>query len=161
MRMLGDPDDCLVCSTPDADAKLYRMLVWENDLWRLTASLVAEVRGFCALEPKRHISHITDLDGEEAETFGPVLARVSNVLRLVTAADVIYLYHFGDGIPHLIVYLGPHREGDALSSQMVRGPVVTQRLPSGAELFVSEDHPPLLESELRDTAQSIADRLSS
>jgi diadenosine tetraphosphate (Ap4A) HIT family hydrolase len=61
-----------------------RVQVWEDELWRLTMSIEAEVLGFSYLEPKRHIPHVTDLGGEEARTFGQVLARVSAVLKSET-----------------------------------------------------------------------------
>jgi hypothetical protein len=55
-------------------SQLGRTEAWRDELWRLTASLVAEVPGFCYLEPLRHVPHITDLEGREAATFGPVPA---------------------------------------------------------------------------------------
>ncbi len=49
--------------------------VWEDDLWRLSLSGRGYVRGFGYLEPKRHVPHISDLDGDEAATFGPPCVR--------------------------------------------------------------------------------------
>jgi len=49
----------------------------------------------------RHIPFLTDLDGGEATTPGPALARVSAALRAATAADKVYVYVFGDRVPHL------------------------------------------------------------
>ena len=66
------------------------------------------------LEPHRHIPYVTDLDGLEAATIGPVLARVTAVLCNATAADRVYVYVFGDRVPHLHLNLAPHRPGDAL-----------------------------------------------
>jgi diadenosine tetraphosphate (Ap4A) HIT family hydrolase len=143
------------------DEQLLRTQVWEDDLWRLTASLVAEVPGFCYLEPKRHIPSITDLDGDEARTLGPVIARTSAALKDVTGAKLVYVYVFGGGIPHLHFHLAPHREGDALSDQMIRGELVSERMESGAVLVVSKDHPPLPEEQLRGVADRVRDRLST
>lgn len=105
--------------------------------------------GFGFLEPKRHIPDITALDGEEAETFGAVLARVTAVLKAAADADLVWVYIFGGGIPHLHVHLAPHRAGDALSSQMIRGEVVEEPLPSGASRIVSRDFPELPADEIR------------
>lgn len=71
--------------------------------------------GFGHLEPVRHIPFLTDLDGEEAATLGPVLARVTSALRDVTAADLVYVYVFGERVAHLHFNLAPHRAGDALA----------------------------------------------
>jgi diadenosine tetraphosphate (Ap4A) HIT family hydrolase len=148
--------ECQLCLGADGDADLHRVQVWEDELWRLTTSLAAEVAGFSYLEPKRHIPFITDLDGEEARTFGEVLGRVTSALKAVTGAEVVYLYVFGMGIPHLHLHVAPHREGDALNDQMIKGDVVEQRLPSGATLVTSDRFPPLPEHDLR----SVADRIN-
>jgi len=55
----------------------------------------------------------------------------------------VYVYVFGDGIPHLHLHLAPHRKGDPLNDQVVRGEVVQTRLPNGATAVVSRDFPEL------------------
>jgi diadenosine tetraphosphate (Ap4A) HIT family hydrolase len=152
--------ECILCRGRDADAELHRVEVWRDELWRLTASLAAEVPCFCYLEPLRHVPHITDLDGREAATFGVVLGRVSSALRHVTGAELVYVYVFGGGIPHLHVHLAPHTEGDALSEQMIRGPLVERHLPSGLTEFMSETFPPLPEAEQRATAAYLRELLA-
>lgn len=152
--------DCVLCRGAAGDAELSRVQVWEDSLWRLTMSTGAEVLGFSYLEPKRHIPHVTDLDGEESRTFGEVLAKISSALKEVTGAEVVYLYVFGEGVPHLHVHLAPHCEGDALNSQMIRGEVEERPLPSGATALVSRDFPPLPESEHRAAAAGVARRLA-
>jgi diadenosine tetraphosphate (Ap4A) HIT family hydrolase len=79
---------CVICRGAEADAELFRVQVWENDLWRLTTSILAEVPGFSYLEPKRHIPHVTDLDGPEAVTLGSVLAATTRALKDETAAEL-------------------------------------------------------------------------
>ena len=152
--------NCTICRGIDGDAEFERFQVWEDRHWRLTVSLSSEVAGFAYLEPKRHIQHITDLDGEEARTFGDVLARSTRVLREETGAEVVYVYIFGDGIPHLHVHLAPHRTGDALSSQMVRGELSEEHLPSGVTRFTSKEFPALPEDELRAVGLRVRRRLA-
>ena len=150
---------CVLCRGPEGDAELLRVQVWEDHLWRLSASLASEVPGFCYLEPKRHIPHVTDLDGEEAATLGPTLARITSTLREVTGAELVYVFVFGGGVPHLHLHLAPHREGDALNANMIKGEPVETRLPSGATMYVSPDFPPLPEEELRSVAERVRDSL--
>lgn len=152
--------DCVLCRGADGDAELGRVQVWEDRLWRLTMSLEAEVLGFSYLEPQRHIPHVTDLAGEEARTFGEVLARVSSALKQETAAEVVYIYVFGGGVPHLHVHLAPHRDGDALNSHMIRGTLEERPLPSGATALVSRDFAQLPESQQRAAAEGVARRLA-
>lgn len=143
---------CLLCDGDATDARFGRIRVWEDDLWRLSLSGRGYVRGFGYLEPKRHVPHITDLDGEEAATFGPVLARVTSALKEAAEAELVYVYVFGGGIPHLHLHLGPHREGDALAADIIRGRVDAERDASGATRLVSRDFPEVSADELRRTA---------
>jgi diadenosine tetraphosphate (Ap4A) HIT family hydrolase len=155
-----DSQICIICRGAAGDTELERIQVWEDRHWRLTTSLAAEVLGFSYLEPKRHIPHITDLDGEEARTLGPVIARVSRVLQEESGAELVYVYVFGDGVPHLHIHLAPHRSGDALNTQMIRGQVVVEKLASGAGRMISKEFPPLPEEEQRTVAERVRERLA-
>jgi diadenosine tetraphosphate (Ap4A) HIT family hydrolase len=152
--------DCILCDPDRASAEFQRVTVWEDDIWRLSTLLQGAVPGFSFLEPKRHITHITELDGPEATTFGPVVARVTTALREATAAEVVYVYVFGSGVPHLHVHLAPHREGDPLNSAIIRGDITYEKLPSGATLMRSAQFPPRPEPELRRAAEAIRLRLA-
>jgi len=145
------PSGCPMCDGPRADPGFFREQVWEDDLWRLTTSSGPgdPTLGFSYLEPKRHIPHITDLDGEEAATFGPVLARCTAALQAATGAELVYVYIFGDSIPHLHVHLAPHSAGDALVGVPIQGELEEQVLENGATGLVSKDYPPLPLDELR------------
>jgi len=131
--------DCPICRGAAADEELERIQVWEDAYWRLTVSLAAEVSGFAYLEPKCHIAFITDLDGLEAETFGAALAASTRALKAATGAEIVDVYIFGDGVPHLHVHLAPHRAGDALNDQMIRGEIVEEKLPSGMTRVASRE----------------------
>ena len=142
---------------------MLRVEVWEDTYWRLTTSIAAEVAGFSYLEPKRHIADITHLDGEEARTFGETLARVTRILREETGSDLVYLYVFGDGVPHLHVHLAPHRindPSDPLNDAMIRGETVEQKQPNGTTLIMSKEYPALPEAELRALAYRLRQRLA-
>lgn len=137
--------DCQLCKGADGDGELLREQTWEDELWRLSTATSGEVAGFSYLEPKRHISDITALDGQEAETLGPVIARVSAALKRAAGAELVYVYVFGGGVPHLHIHLAPHCDGDALNTAMIKGEFKITKLPSGAEQLVSKDYPQLPE----------------
>jgi diadenosine tetraphosphate (Ap4A) HIT family hydrolase len=139
---------CLLCDGERAADELNRAIVWEDDRWRLSMSRRGYTTGFGYLEPKRHVPHVTDLDGEEAATFGPVLARITRALKEAAGTDLVYVYIFGGGIPHLHVHLGPHREGDALNENIIRGELTYEPQPSGASRMVSRDFPQLPSEEI-------------
>jgi diadenosine tetraphosphate (Ap4A) HIT family hydrolase len=157
---MGEWPECVICRGPAGDEELGRVEVWRDALWRLTVSLEAEVPGFSYLEPRRHIPHVTDLDGEEARTLGVVLSSVTQALRDETRAELVYVYVFGGGVPHLHLHLAPHREGDALITQMIRGELTAEPLPGGAVRYPSAEFPPLPQEQLLDVAARVHRQLA-
>lgn len=147
--------DCPMCRGVAADHELERIQVWDDAHWRLTVSLSSEVAGFAYLEPKRHIAFITELDGEEARTFGTAMATSTRVLKQVTGAEIVYVYIFGGGIPHLHVHLAPHRAGDGLNDQMIKGEIIEEKLPNGMTRFESKEFPPLPREQLAEIADRV------
>ncbi len=108
-------NSCLLCHPEDAARTFGRRVVWGDPHWRLAViEAGSPIAGFAHLETKRHIPDITHLDGGEAATLGSVLARVTAVLKAVTGADLVYIYVFGERVPHLHFNLAPHHQGDPL-----------------------------------------------
>jgi diadenosine tetraphosphate (Ap4A) HIT family hydrolase len=154
-------DDCLLCDGERAAGELNRDVVWEDDLWRLSMPRRGYTTGFGYLEPKRHVPYITDLDGAEAATFGTVLARVATALKSAAGAELVYVYVFGGGIPHLHLHLGPHRDGDPLSSDIIRGELEYQPQPSGAQRIVSRDFEEIPTADIVEVIERVRSLLSS
>jgi diadenosine tetraphosphate (Ap4A) HIT family hydrolase len=152
--------DCPMCRGAAADEELERIEVWQDAHWRLTVSLSSEVAGFAYLEPKRHIRDVTELDGPEAATFGSALAGSTRVLKEATGSELVYVYVFGGGVPHLHIHLAPHRPGDALNEQMIRGEIVEEKLPNGMTRFTSSEFPPLPRDGLLQIAEQVRRRMS-
>ena len=141
------PRDCTICRGPNGDEELSRVEVWRDDLWRLSMSRRSPTRGFAYLEPIRHIPYLADLDGPEAASFGPAIARASAVLREASGARLVYAYLFGGGIAHLHVHLAPNAPEGVLSTKLIEGEVEERKLPSGAGEIISKDHPDLPDEE--------------
>ncbi len=158
---MNERGDCALCRGAETDDELGREQVWEDGLWRLTMSMDSYTPAFCYLEPKRHIPHITDLDGEESRTFGAVMARVTSVLKEITKTELVYVYIFGGGIAHLHLHLAPHAEGDALAGTMIRGEVSEEKLPSGATALISKEFAPVPRDELGALATRARELLSA
>jgi len=153
--------NCILCRGAEADPELGVVQVWEDTYWRMTTGLDAEVLGFSYLEPKRHVPYVTDLDGEEARTLGEVLARTTSALREETGAELVDVYVFGGGVPHLHFHLAPHRSGDALNTQIIKGEITEEKLESGVTRYVSEAFRSLPQEEQRAAALRVQQRLSS
>jgi len=129
--------------------------LWEDGLWRLTVSLDAEIAGMSYLEPKRHIPHITDLDGEEGRTLGTVLGKVSKSLQDATTTKLVFLHVFGGHINHLHFFLVPHKPGDGASAHIVESEYEVERRIGGATRWGSREYPKLPRKDL----ESVADRI--
>jgi diadenosine tetraphosphate (Ap4A) HIT family hydrolase len=140
--------ECTICRGPAADSELDRVEVWRDQHWRLSMSRRGNTLGFAYLEPIRHIPYLSDLDGPEAETFGPIIARASRVLGDATGGALVYAYVFGGGIAHLHVHLAPNVPEGVLSTDLITGRVEHRRLPSGATEMTSLDHPELPAEEI-------------
>lgn len=155
-------DSCALCDIPAVDESFGRVEVWRDELWRLTTSVGPgdPTAGFSYLEPLRHIRYIHELDGEEAATFGPVIARCAGALKEATGAELVYVYVFGGGIPHLHVHLAPHINGDALNESILRGEFEERPLPSGAVAYFSKDFPDVPADELARVAERVRELLA-
>jgi diadenosine tetraphosphate (Ap4A) HIT family hydrolase len=139
--------ECTICRGPDGDPELDRVEVWRDAHWRLSMSRRGPTLGFAYLEPLRHVPYLAELDGPEATTFGPVIARACRVLRAATGAELVYAYVFGGGIPHLHVHLAPNQPPGVLSEVLIEGSIEERPLPGGATELISLDHPDLPEVE--------------
>jgi diadenosine tetraphosphate (Ap4A) HIT family hydrolase len=115
-------EECAICNGK-ADKEFKRVEVWSDEKWRLTMSTYRAVRGFCYLEPKRHIPYVTELDGTEAAEFGLILAKAARAIKSATSAKLVYAYIYGDHIPHLHIHLAPHTDGDIFVNDVVRSDV--------------------------------------
>lgn len=149
--------ECALRQPSETDVEWQREEVWSDDLWRLTMSIGpgGTVPGFSYLEPRRHIPHLTDLAyfPEEAATFGVVIGRCADALKVAVDADLVFVYIFGGHIPHLHVHLAPHRPGDALNSAMIKGEVEERPLASGAVALISKDYPQIDVAVLKSAAE--------
>jgi diadenosine tetraphosphate (Ap4A) HIT family hydrolase len=142
------PRDCILCRGEEGDPELYRVEVWRDAHWRLSMSRRTSTLGFGYLEPILHIPYLADLDGPEATTFGPAIAKASSALRQASGALLVYAYVFGGGIPHLHVHLAPNVPEGVLNTKLINGEVEERELPSGATEIISKDHPDLPEDEV-------------
>lgn len=147
--------NCLMCRGAGADPDLARVQVWEDENWRMTTATVGEAPGFSFLEPKRHIRYVHELDGVEAETFGPVLSACTRSVKEATGAELVYVYVFGGSFDHLHVHLAPQTEGGPFNDCMLRGTIVEKVLDNGAIVQSSDEYPLLPDEDMQAAAEAI------
>jgi diadenosine tetraphosphate (Ap4A) HIT family hydrolase len=95
--------ECLICQT----VRDGRLTVYSDELWHAAILPGLEVPGWLTLQTRRHTEQVTGMNAEEAATFGPRLVLISEAIKAVTDAERVYLYAFGDGVPHWHVLLAP------------------------------------------------------
>lgn len=153
--------DCILCAGSAMDDALMVEEVWSDDLWRLTTVTVGELAGYSYLAPLRHIAHITDLEGEEAASFGSTVATASRAIRDETGAELVYMYVFGGGLDHFHAHLAPHRDpGSPLLDDPIKGAKHRQLLPDGREVWVSDRYPLQSQDVMAAAVAGIRSRLS-
>lgn len=110
------------------------------------------VRGFCYLEPVGHVPYITDLEGKEAEEFGSVVSQAARAIKTATGANLVYIYIYGDHIPHLHVHLAPHVEGDVFVDDVVKSDVKLD------ESIMKQEELALLSDTISDKMSALSQR---
>lgn len=140
--------DCILCRGADGDEELDVVEVWREAGWRLTLARHGPTLGFAYLEPIRHIPYLADLDGEEAASFGAVIAHACATLREASGARLVYAFVFGGGVPHLHIHLAPNIPEGVLSTTLISGPIEERPMRSGATEIISADHPDLPPEEV-------------
>jgi diadenosine tetraphosphate (Ap4A) HIT family hydrolase len=118
--------------------------LYSDEHWRVchTPAQMA-LPGQMFIESRRHFLDFAQMTAEEAESFGPLLARLYTAGKEVTGAERIYALAMIDGVPHFHFWLVPPRRE------------VTAR----GLVFLAEDHA-CSEEEATEVAAALRTRLA-
>lgn len=61
--------------------------------------------GYVRLETKRHVPSFAELTNAEAQEIGSLTSRLSRALKACTGADHVYVFFYGDHVPHLHLHI--------------------------------------------------------
>ena len=61
--------------------------------------------GYVRLETRRHVPSFAELTPVEAQTVGMLTSRLSRALKQCTGADHVYVFFYGDHVPHLHLHI--------------------------------------------------------
>jgi len=61
--------------------------------------------GYVRVETKRHVPSFAELTPCEAKSVGLLTARLSRAIKDTTGADHVYVFFYGDHVPHLHVHV--------------------------------------------------------
>jgi histidine triad (HIT) family protein len=67
--------------------------------------------GHLVVEPRRHLRELGELTGEEAASFGRLVARAAAALTEAAGAEHVYSAVIGHGVEHLHLHLIPRYPG--------------------------------------------------
>jgi histidine triad (HIT) family protein len=99
-------DECPICAKQRSS--VIGGPVYEDDL--LYAHHVANDEGptflgYVRAETKRHVPSFAELTQTEAQALGLLITRLSRALKCCTGADHVYVFFYGDHVPHLHLHI--------------------------------------------------------
>ena len=99
--------NCMFCEEAHLTAQAPERVVYEDDRFYVIHPLDKEAPtylGTLMTVAKRHIPSFAELNAEDAQALGLLLARVTQALKVATGAEHAYAYFFGEGFRHLHVF---------------------------------------------------------
>ncbi|NLI74825.1 MAG: HIT domain-containing protein [Candidatus Riflebacteria bacterium] len=109
--------DCILCSILANDPAVTSLLIWQDDLFAVSANLYPYNAGHLLLFPKRHILDPREFEPCEEAAFFPLLKRCLDILEhLYQPLGFNIGFNIGDAsgasVPHLHQHLVPryHKE---------------------------------------------------
>jgi len=119
-------EGCLACDLAEGRIPLPGGLIHESAHWLVEHCVGPLGVGTLIVKPRRHVVHVWELDGAEAEELGPMLREASDVVARLTEPDQVYvcLWSHAGGVPvHIHFVIQPvttkqrNRLGGAASLQ--------------------------------------------
>lgn len=107
--MTGSPS-CVICARQNAAAGNSSGLVYEDGLWSVRHSAETDILGYLVMESHRHFLDLSEADGAELTSLGPILSHVMKALRSVTGYHRLYTVTLAELVPHFHMHLIPRTE---------------------------------------------------
>src|SRR3954462_9561362 len=104
---MTDTKACPMCEIA-ANTADDPMVVYQDEHWvARSISGTPAVAGWLLLQSRRHIPDVTELNADEAATFGSVIQPVSAAVREATGALRVYIASLNEGNPHFHSHVLP------------------------------------------------------
>ncbi|HEY9790816.1 MAG TPA: HIT domain-containing protein [Candidatus Obscuribacterales bacterium] len=101
--------DCLICRR-HKDSSRAPLVVYEDDLFKVSHSIETNILGYFSLETRRHVLHPGEFSKEEATAYGRVLSNLMAAMSQVVDCHRIYTFSLSETVPHFHVHVIPRRE---------------------------------------------------
>jgi len=106
--------ECFICQKHRGEIALPGGAIYEDHLvyaGHVRADQGSVYLGHLMAELKRHAPGLAEQTNEEAQALGLLVARLSRALKASEGAEHVYLFVFGDHVPHLHLHLFPRYPG--------------------------------------------------
>jgi diadenosine tetraphosphate (Ap4A) HIT family hydrolase len=109
-QLSGSEFDCLVCRKHQGELLLPGGPIFEDEcVFACHAYLAStgsdQYLGYLMLETRRHVPGLYDLTDLESRTIGLFASKLARALRETEAAEHVYAFVIGDGIPHFHMHI--------------------------------------------------------
>ncbi|MCF6385641.1 hypothetical protein L2K20_01550 [Mycobacterium sp. MBM] len=126
--------DCRLCGRLASPTPPPGGWIYGDESWAVSAHPGIAAPGWLAVQTRRHVTTLAELNDDEATSLGALLRDVSACLQAVTGADRTYTYALGEGVRHVHVLVGvplsqsnPEDRGAPLLSRILgRDPTLEQ-----------------------------------
>ncbi len=105
---------CFICQKHRGEIVVPGGAIYEDTLvyaGHVGAGQGSVYLGHLIAELKRHAPGLAEQTNEEAQALGALVARLSRALKASEGAEHIYLFVFGDQVPHLHLHIVPRYPG--------------------------------------------------
>jgi diadenosine tetraphosphate (Ap4A) HIT family hydrolase len=123
---------CLACDLASGATPLPGGLIHETNAWRVEHCVGPLGLGTLVVKPKRHVTHVADLDRVESDELGPLLRRVGIVVRRLSDAEHAYVCLWSHGPAHIHFVVQPVSQG-VVEDAGVQGPALQAAMFQRAE----------------------------
>lgn len=106
--------ECFICQKHRREINIPGGAIYEDHLvyaGHIRADDGPTYLGYLMAELKRHAPGLAEQTNEEAQALGLLVARLSRALKTSEGAEHVYLFVFGDHVPHLHMHLVPRHPG--------------------------------------------------
>jgi histidine triad (HIT) family protein len=106
--------ECFICQKHRGEITIPGGAIYEDHLvyaGHVRADQGSAYLGHLMAEQERHIPGLAEQTNEEAQALGLLVARLSRALKSSEGAEHVYLFVFGDHVPHLHLHLFPRYPG--------------------------------------------------
>ncbi len=131
-------EQCMACELADGRRPLPGGRIFRTDRWLVEHCVGPLGLGSLIVKPERHVTHVADLDDQEAAELGPLLRRASTVAAGLVGAEQTYncLWSHAGGVPVHLHYVVQPVTAEQMATFDAHGPALQ------VAMFARGDTPP-------------------